>query len=91
MSGHEVHDPDARWHAQLAGTEPYGPAPVDPDAYSAVVEHAVRYTGGAMLVRNPSPDIEAIFPLDLWVTSEKRFGGKVYRRTIVVIDDWKEV
>lgn len=56
-----------------------------------VVEHAVRMSGGDMQVRNGGAHIERIYPLAEWICGQQRFGGKVYRRTIVVVDDWAEV
>ena len=44
-----------------------------------------------MLVRSPDPEIDRIFPLDEWIKSNQRFGGKVYRRKITVVEDWEEV
>lgn len=56
-----------------------------------VVEHATLYSGGSMLVRPGDPEVERIFPLADWIRSERRFGGKVYRRTVIVVEDWQEV
>ena len=56
-----------------------------------VVEHAQLMSGGGMCVRNPHPDIDRIFPLAEWIDHHTRHGGKVYRRTVVVIEDWTEV
>lgn len=56
-----------------------------------VVEHAIRMTSGAMQVRADFPDLERIFPLAEWIRSEQRGGGKVYRRVVVVVEDWEEV
>lgn len=54
-------------------------------------EHAQRFSGGSMLVRNPHPDIERIYPVADWIRDEQRNGGKIYRRRIVVLEDWTEV
>lgn len=62
----------------------------DSDAGS-VVEHAVRMSGGGMTIRNPHPDTERIYPLGQWITHQQRDGCKVYRRRILVLDDWQEV
>ncbi|GHH57882.1 hypothetical protein [Lentzea cavernae] len=56
-----------------------------------MVEHAQRYAGGSMLVRNPHPDIERIYPVPEWIRDEQRNGGKLYRRTVVVLEDWTEI
>lgn len=56
-----------------------------------VTEHAEQYTSGAMLVRNPAPQVERVYPLAQWIVDQQDHGGKVYRRRIVVVDDWTEV
>jgi hypothetical protein len=53
-----------------------------------MVEYAVLYAGGSMLVR-PN-DIESIYPLEQWLPNQKIMGGKVYRRTILIVEDWEE-
>lgn len=55
-----------------------------------VVEHAIMMPGGDMQVRNHH-EIEALYPLADWVSEHQRFGGKVYRRTVIVVEDWTEV
>lgn len=56
-----------------------------------VVEHAVQMSGGGMQVRSGGAHIERIYPLADWIPAQQRFGGKVYRRTIIVVEDWTEV
>lgn len=56
-----------------------------------ITEHAQRDAGGSMLVRNPHPDIERIWPVADWIRDQQRMGGKIYRRRIVVLKDWTEV
>lgn len=56
-----------------------------------VVEHAILMSGGSMQVRPDDPHIERIYPLNLWVEHSQRHGGKVYARTVIVVDDWHEV
>jgi hypothetical protein len=55
------------------------------------VEYAIEMSSGAMQVRNDHPEIERIFPLVDWIKSEQRFGGRVYRRTVIVVEDREEV
>ncbi len=62
-----------------------------PLAAEHVVEHAIQMSGGGMYVRYDHPDIEWIFPLADWIKSEQRFKGKVWRRVVVVVEDWEEV
>lgn len=57
-----------------------------------VVEHAVQMSGGDMCVRVDDPAVERIYPLDQWI--EHRYSidrTKVYRRKIIVVEDWTEV
>lgn len=56
-----------------------------------VTEHAQEMSGGGMHVRYEHPEIESIYPLADWIRSGQRFGGKVYRRRIVVVEDWTEI
>lgn len=54
-----------------------------------VVEYAVRYAGGAMLVRAAEDD--EVYPTEWWVRNQRKFGVEVYRRTVRVVEGWKEV
>lgn len=54
-------------------------------------EHAISLSGGSMEVRTNDPDVEKIYPVERWIENTKRHGRKVYRRVIIVVDDWKEV
>lgn len=56
-----------------------------------VVEHAIEMSGGGMHIRYDDPEIERIFPLADWIKSQQRFGGHVWRRTVIVVEDWTEV
>ena len=56
-----------------------------------ITEHGILMSGGGMQTRPNDPEIEDIFPLARWVASHQRFGGKVYRRTVIVVEDWVEV
>jgi hypothetical protein len=56
-----------------------------------IVEHAQLMSGGGMHVRYEDEEIERIFPREQWIKAHKRFGGKVYRRTVIVVEDWIEV
>lgn len=59
--------------------------------FETKVEHAVEMSGGGYHVRCDDPEIETVYPLAKWIEAQSRFGGKVYRRTIIVLDDWQEV
>jgi hypothetical protein len=56
-----------------------------------ITEYAQLMSGGGYHVRNSDPEIEAIYPLAEWIVHSQRFGGMVYRRTVIVIEDWAEV
>ena len=56
-----------------------------------VTEHGLLMSGGGMQVRNDAPEIEKIYPLEEWIVHNQRFGGKVYRRRVIVVEDWEEV
>jgi hypothetical protein len=56
-----------------------------------VVEHAIQMSGGSMQVHNANPDIDRIFPLADWIKANQRGGGRVWRRVVVVVEDWEEV
>jgi hypothetical protein len=56
-----------------------------------VTEYAIGIRGGDKQVRNPHPEIERIYPLRQWIPDHQRFGGKVYRRRVIVVEDWVEV
>lgn len=53
------------------------------------IEHAVQNALGAWAVHNP--DAEGAQPLDRWLAIMGKAGIKVYRRTITIHEDWKEV
>lgn len=59
-----------------------------------ITEHGERMSGGGFHVRASEADVpglEDIYPLEQWIRSQQRFGGKVYRRKIIVVEDWTEV
>jgi hypothetical protein len=56
-----------------------------------VVEHGIHMAGGGKLVRFEAPEIERIFPLADWIKANQAGGGKVSTRTVIVVEDWREV
>lgn len=62
-----------------------------PHAGPVVTEHAQLMSGGGFHVRNADPVIEKIYPLREWIVHSQRFGGQVYRRKVVVVEDWAKV
>lgn len=82
-SSREV-EPDALARAALEAAAPLL-------AGEPVTEHAQLMSGGGYHVRNPEPYIEKIYPLGEWIKAGQRSGGHVYRRRVIVVDDWEEV
>jgi hypothetical protein len=37
------------------------------------------------------PEIECIYPLGERIRAGQRYGGKVFQRRVIVVDDWTEV
>jgi hypothetical protein len=56
-----------------------------------LTEYGILMRGGGFHVRNASPEVEAIYPLAQWIPGNRLHGGHVYRRRIVVIEDWAEI
>jgi hypothetical protein len=61
------------------------------DDGSAEVEYGQLMSGGGFQTFNSDPEIEQIYPMADRIKAGQRFGGKVYRRTIIVLQDWEEV
>lgn len=59
--------------------------------HDVITEHAIKMPSGAMQVRNSEPLTEKVYPLADWIAHGQENGGKVYRRRIIVVDDWEEV
>lgn len=60
-------------------------------ASSERTEHGILMPSGGVHVRNGDAEFEEIYPLDRWIVNQQRFGGKVLRRRIIVVEDWTEV
>lgn len=67
-------------------TPPAGGAQLEP-----VTEHAIGMSSGDKQIRATYPRQEQIYPLEDWIEHNQRFGGKVYRRRVIVLDDWTEL
>jgi len=63
----------------------------DPPADPIVTEHAHQMSGGGYHVWNTEPYIEEIYPLEQRIKAGQRHGGKVYRRQVIVVEDWTEI
>lgn len=55
-----------------------------------VVEYALRLAGGSMEIRSNDSELEEIYPTERWITNQKKHH-KVYRRTVIIVEDWQEV
>ena len=60
-------------------------------AAEPVTEHAHLMSGGGYHVWNTEPYIEEIYPLAQRIEHGQRHGGRVYRRRVIVVEDWTEV
>jgi hypothetical protein len=56
-----------------------------------VTEHAEGWRSGDMKIRYTDPDVDRIYPLSKWRYHIHRQGGRVYRRTVLVLDDWTQL
>lgn len=56
-----------------------------------IVEHGLLMRSGGMQVRSDDPEIEDAYPLERWIPNQQKFGGKVYTRKVIVVEDWTEV
>ena len=66
-----------------------GPAPAPGEV---VTEYALIRKGGEYEVWNTAPYVEAAWPLAKKIEDYQRYqGAKVYRRRVIVIEDWTEV
>jgi hypothetical protein len=61
------------------------------EAAGPVTEHAHLMSGGGFHVWNTEPYIEKVYPLAQKIEHGQRFGGHVYRRRVIVVEDWTEV
>jgi hypothetical protein len=55
-----------------------------------VTEYGQQFKGGGYQTWNTEPYIEKIYPLADRIEDELQ-NGKVYRRRIIVVEDWTEV
>lgn len=60
-------------------------------ACDVVAEHAIGMAGGSMQIRPTYPEVERVYPLAEWIPDHQRGGGKVFKRRVIVVDDWTEV
>jgi hypothetical protein len=54
-----------------------------------LVEYGLLMSSGGFEIR--PPDIEAVYPLNLWIKDKLRQGSHIYRRTVVVVEEWAPV
>lgn len=56
-----------------------------------VTEYALLMSGGGFHVRATDPEIERIYPVAEWIEHQTQVGRHVFRRRLVVVEDWAEV
>jgi hypothetical protein len=50
-------------------------------------EYGQEYSGGSLLLLEDHPS----YPLERRIEHAKKFGGRIYKRLVLVISDWEEV
>lgn len=53
-------------------------------------EYGVRMAGGEFRTLTTTPRLEEIYPLAERIVDARRDHGKVYRRRVIVVEDWTE-
>ena len=56
-----------------------------------VTEHAHQMSGGGYHVWNTEPYVLRYCPLEQMIEMRQQDGGKVYRRRVIVVEDWTEI
>ena len=91
-------DPGKRWHTGCGGVvlafdggNICGKCDQQANDDEVVTEHAVAFKSGDMKIRCDAPEVEEVSPLAQWIVHKQRYGEKVYRRRVIVVDDWEEV
>lgn len=56
-----------------------------------IIEYGQQMSGGGFRTFIDEPYIEEIYPLADRLEAGMRHGGHVYRRRIIVIEDWAEI
>lgn len=59
-------------------------------SHAEVEEHGQLYGGASVLVwpQDPDGELERVAPLAQRIEAGQRFGGKVLRRRVLVLEDW---
>jgi hypothetical protein len=60
-------------------------------AGTVLVEFGQLLSGGGMQVFPDDANIEAIYPLGKRIFHTMRYGGEVYRRRVIVVEEWTRV
>ena len=60
-------------------------------AGEAHTEYAQLDGNGVFLVWDVDPDGEERFPLTERIKAARSFGGLIFRRRVIVVEDWEEV
>jgi hypothetical protein len=56
-----------------------------------VEEYGQLMSGGGVHVWNLRPELLEIYSLERRIEQGRRFGGRVMRRRVIVLDEWVEV
>jgi hypothetical protein len=55
-----------------------------------LTEYALRREDGTMVIRTPGPT-EALYPAEHWARDQRALGQRVFRRRVIVVEDWAEL
>lgn len=77
--------------AQETACDRRSTTPPTQPAAEVVTEHAREMSGGGMHVRADYPEIENVYPLKDYIVHGQQHGGSVWRRQVVVVEDWTKV
>lgn len=86
--------------SRIGATVPYSVGDAERAAAAAIMEgwtppgdvtteHGERMSGGGFQVRSSAAYVERISPLADWIAHQQRLDGVVYRRRVVVVEDWE--
>lgn len=56
-----------------------------------ITEYGQLMAGGGFHTFNLTPELEAIYPLADRIRAGQMHGGQVYRRRIIVVEEWSKL
>lgn len=56
-----------------------------------VTEYGLLMSDGGYQIRWGDPEVEKIYPTSRWASHQIRYGCQVFRRKVIVVEDWAEI